>query len=467
MNPKPNKTQIIHPEQYGGTIVNKPIIIDNTGQYQRHTLQYGNQINNPMHNPQTVIKDPNTYNFQNIPITPDNRKTFTPGQLRTGNANTLLKNENYMVAPGSGKQLPIQPQKNQGHAHTHVVPHNNNNIINNTLLNENNVTETYYIDPETGNKVQLQTKTYQPHANLSNTVLNDGYMEQPNINNTIIGEKMSPIIDINNTISPGEDPMNDPKKQDLKKSATLMTVSTLANLPYNHYPTAEFSSKGFANISGYGMNSYNGKVKKYNEDRIKAITDYQPNKTIIIKGAEVKPTISYFSIFDGHGGKKCSDFLKEHLDSYLFNSSYFPRDPYRAIRESFKKAEDNFCAMAYDPKNKILIDKSGSCALVMLIINDILFSINLGDSRALYSYDTGKYLYQITRDHKPNDEIEKKRIEKAGGKVYYANKVTRGGKEIELKEENYGKGFSFPYRVIPGKIAVSLFHNNLGCKNYR
>jgi hypothetical protein len=339
--------------------------------------------------------------------------------------------------------------------------HNNNNLINNTVLDQNNITETYYIDPETGKQVPLQTKTYQPHGNLSNTVLNDGYIDQTNnnITNTILPEQMSPIIDINNTISPGEDPNNDPKRQDLKKSATLMTVSTLANLPYKYYPTAEFSSKACANISGYGMNSYNGKVKKYNEDRIKAITEYHPNKTIIIKGAEVKPTVSYFGVFDGHGGKKCSDFLKEHLDSYLFNSSYFPRDPYKAIRESFKKAEDNFCAIAYDPKNNILIDKSGSCALVMLIINDILFSINLGDSRALYSYDTGKYLYQITRDHKPNDEIEKQRIENAGGQVYYANKVTRNGKEVQLKEENFGKGFSFPYRVIPGKIAVSLFYN--------
>ena len=464
MNPKPNQTKIIHPEKYGGTIVNKPIIIDNTGQYQRHTLQYGNQINNP----QTTHQDPNTYNFQDIPINTNNRKTFTPGQLKAGNINTQLQNENYMVAPGSGKQIQIQPQKNSSQFHTHMPTHNKNNLINNTVLDQNNITETYYIDPETGKQVPLQTKTYQPHANLLNTVINDGYIDQTNnnITNTILPEQMSPIIDINNIISPGEDPNIDPKRQDLKKSATLMTVSTLANLPYNQYPTAEFSSKACANISGYGMNSYNGKVKKYNEDRIKAITDYHPNKTIIIKGNEHKPTISYFSIFDGHGGKKCSDFLKEYLDSYLFNSSYFPRDPYKAIRESFKKAEDNFCAMAYDAKNNILLDKSGSCALVMLIINDILFSINLGDSRALYSYDTGKYLYQITRDHKPNDEIEKQRIENAGGQVYYANKVTRNGKEVQLKEENFGKGFSFPYRVIPGKIAVSLFYNSLGRKNY-
>ena len=100
----------------------------------------------------------------------------------------------------------------------------------------------------------------------------------------------------------------------------------------------------------------------------------------------------------------------------------------------------------------------------MLIINNILYSINLGDSRALYSYDSGKCLLQITRDHKPNDEIEKKRIEKAGGKVYYANTITRNGKEIELKEEDFGEGFSFPYRISPGKIAVSRTIGDYYCK---
>ena len=122
--------------------------------------------------------------------------------------------------------------------------------------------------------------------------------------------------------------------------------------------------------------------------------------------------------------------------------------------------------MVYDVNSNILLDKSGSCALVMLIINDVLFAINLGDSRALYSYDNGKFLYQITRDHKPNDEVERKRIENAGGKVFYANTIHRNGKEIELKEEQFGKGFTFPYRILPGKIAVSILYNNLGRKNY-
>ena len=71
-------------------------------------------------------------------------------------------------------------------------------------------------------------------------------------------------------------------------------------------------------------------------------------------------------------------------------------------------------------------------------MDNILYAINLGDSRALYSYDTGRCLLQITRDHKPNDEVERKRIENAGGKIYYANTIKRNGKEIELKEEDFG-----------------------------
>ena len=103
------------------------------------------------------------------------------------------------------------------------------------------------------------------------------------------------------------------------------------------------------------------------------------------------------------------------------------------------------------------MDNSGSCALIALIINDILYAINLGDSRALYSRDGGKEYFQITRDHKPNDEKEKARIEKAGGKVYYANKTVVNGKEVILKEEQFGKGFTFPYRLDPSGLAVSFF----------
>ena len=209
----------------------------------------------------------------------------------------------------------------------------------------------------------------------------------------------------------------------------------------------------------------NGKVKNYNEDKTKTIKKKQ--KKLLVNGKQISPRISYFGVFDGHGGKECSIFLRDNLDILLFNSKYFPAYPIQAVKEAFIKAEQAFFKRAYNKNTKKLVDKSGSCALIALIINDTLYAINLGDSRALMSTDGGANLYQITRDHKPNDEIEKRRIEQSGAKVVYANTINVDGKEIVLKESDYGEGFKFPYRVMPGGIAVSFLYNFLGCQNYR
>ena len=43
---------------------------------------------------------------------------------------------------------------------------------------------------------------------------------------------------------------------------------------------------------------------------------------------------------------------------------------------------------------------------------------NVGDSRAVLSADSGKYAYNLSRDHKPTDTAEQRRIEQASGKIY-------------------------------------------------
>ena len=402
---------------------------------------------------------------------------------------TNTNNQKYIVYPNKNPYTQNNQKNycNYNHQqHQQVIPNKktDENKLN-KQINENEIfTETYYYD-QAGNKIiinqekrpKVTTTPLNKSLNIQNSKLlksRHQYHIEPKpvpnctnqprnkiANNKLIDEINKSTLDSKiedkksnegaNIFLPQE--YNQQESDlffDLKKSVTQMSVMSLASIPYNQYPTAEYSTEPFFNISGYGFNSYNGKVKKFNEDRIKVMVNYQLKKYV-----KHQPNISYFSIFDGHSGNKCSDFLKENLDGYLFNSSFFPQSPLKAIQDSFKQVEKNFRAMVYDPKSNILLDKSGSCALVMLIINDILYSINLGDSRALYSYDTGKYIYQITRDHKPNDEVEKKRIEEAGGKVFYANTITRNGREIELKEEQFGKGFTFPYRISPGKIAVS------------
>jgi serine/threonine protein phosphatase PrpC len=82
----------------------------------------------------------------------------------------------------------------------------------------------------------------------------------------------------------------------------------------------------------------------------------------------------------------------------------FPNNVIESVRETFETAENSFRQQAV--QNGKLVDKSGSCALISLIVNNMLYAINLGDSRALYSRDGGKEYYQITRDHKPNDPKE-------------------------------------------------------------
>ena len=34
----------------------------------------------------------------------------------------------------------------------------------------------------------------------------------------------------------------------------------------------------------------------------------------------IYPKINYFAIYDGHGGDKCSNFLQEKLDYFLFRN---------------------------------------------------------------------------------------------------------------------------------------------------
>ena len=55
-------------------------------------------------------------------------------------------------------------------------------------------------------------------------------------------------------------------------------------------------------------------------------------------------------------------------------------------------------------------ERSGSCANVVMIIDDMLYIINVGDSRAMMSIDAGAQIGVLSRDHKPDDELEKIRI---------------------------------------------------------
>ena len=49
---------------------------------------------------------------------------------------------------------------------------------------------------------------------------------------------------------------------------------------------------------------------------------------------------------------------------------------------------------------------------------------NVGDSRAVMSGEGGAKIYPLSKDHKPNDESEQKRIIEGGGKIYQYKKMS-------------------------------------------
>jgi serine/threonine protein phosphatase PrpC len=62
-----------------------------------------------------------------------------------------------------------------------------------------------------------------------------------------------------------------------------------------------------------------------------------------------------------------------------------------------------------------IVERSGSCAIIVLIVGDIAYAANVGDSRAFMSTNEGQQIMLLSQDHKPEDEGETKRVEENGG----------------------------------------------------
>ncbi|XP_062275350.1 integrin-linked kinase-associated serine/threonine phosphatase 2C [Scomber scombrus] len=139
--------------------------------------------------------------------------------------------------------------------------------------------------------------------------------------------------------------------------------------------------------------------------------------------------VSYFAVFDGHGGARASRFAAENLHHNL--GKKFPSGETenldklikKCLLDTFRQTED-FLKKASSQKP---VWKDGSTATCLLVVDDMVYVANLGDSRAVMCRmdaaggaadgQRKALTLALSKEHNPTIYEERMRIQRAGGTV--------------------------------------------------
>ena len=129
---------------------------------------------------------------------------------------------------------------------------------------------------------------------------------------------------------------------------------------------------------------------------------------------------NFFAVYDGHGGSGVSEYLNQHFWSVLLkklnDQGNFIGTTGIFGGKNLKIAFMETCDTIQNTIAKISkFDHVGSTATMVALDNNSIWSINVGDSRAVLCR-SGKAI-DLSIDHKPNMASEMERIIKLGGRV--------------------------------------------------
>ena len=184
---------------------------------------------------------------------------------------------------------------------TSILQNNNEEVNRTTLRNlENNIV----LHQKNLKKVDLEINNEKQHRNDENldlTTKNLKIAKFPLENKTTIHKRKNNEIFVQNKLSCFF-PIS------LFNSNELLSVEDLPKLE-----PSKFSNKKNGIIKAYAANTHRGLLRNYNEDRVAIILNMvKPNGK---KGDW--PNCSFFAVYDGHGGNKCADFLRDNLHHFV------------------------------------------------------------------------------------------------------------------------------------------------------
>jgi len=152
--------------------------------------------------------------------------------------------------------------------------------------------------------------------------------------------------------------------------------------------------------------------------------------------------ISMIGIFDGHGGRLVSDWASTNLLPLLalrLKGLKHPLEIRKKIKNVFygdENSVDNILSRSINSRIP------GSCVIIVISVDDYIYVVNMGDSRAVLFTET--QAVRLTCDHKPMGK-EIKKVEALGGTVEYFRGVPR----------------------VDGKLAVTRALGDFDCNIHR
>ncbi|RHY67143.1 hypothetical protein DYB38_005663 [Aphanomyces astaci] len=177
--------------------------------------------------------------------------------------------------------------------------------------------------------------------------------------------------------------------------------------------------------------------------------DYMEDKHVVTH--HLFPTCALVAIFDGHNGTWAAEFAAAHISPLLASNEHLqqlahqqnPLEPpdidaiYAILQAAFLALDDDILAYTIEHDRR-----DGATAVVVLVMNGMVFVANAGDSRAILVVcrgdpSTSLLSHDVERlsvDHKPNLPAEKARVLAAGGDVVFSGcwRVTHPKASVRL-----------------------------------
>ena len=342
------------------------------------------------------------------------------------------KNSDISFNKNSRKSTPIKNKNNsiQNKIKNHKIKNNTyreintspfiknkrpkeNTFLNNHVLNfdknKNSKSLTSSID---SSKSNLKNKT---NFEIKNQIHSLNSLNKKNLKNINNNEKNNPNPNPNNNSSNNINIINNNEKKiqneisqkqknesDNKNNNSKINVSPKPKIIKTITQLDTLCKKGF---SGPGL-------KKTNQDNFFVFPNFLNTSSI------------YVGVCDGHGlyGHLVSSYListlPQQVNIALQKDSLTINSPLNNMKETiiktFKKINNDLITTS-----QIDTTFSGSTCVTLLVTPTRLLCANTGDSRAvLGSYINDNWCYRdLSRDHKPSEENEMKRILSSGGRI--------------------------------------------------